>query len=343
MALACNIDKIKLKNRRLIKSSEKKQYFDYVLKTQNISVLNKFKTVTCNRISDLTANDIPQKNETTFILTKKNINSSEILEIINAKHKIINLYLAFSSINKTGINNCNKYHIKKIITNGVNQHDGLIYDEILIKPSHLRYIICECENDNYISCISTANLSISSRNETYTLENSKEYFDFILNIYDTKKIKENFNIKIPKENEKFNYVSINEIDNFDFIRMINSTETIEALSFMQHGGGKKGMVSIEEIIKKANKTTFFISDLTQKMIKSTFEQIVTFQNRYDAEIKIENTHSKNIFIKTNKNYYVIISTANFDSKTKIEHTTILNNKKVYDFFITFANNFFIKY
>ena len=286
-------------------------------------------------------NKLPKKEEGIFIMTSKKTQSYFLIEQINEKHKIKNISASFSSIDDKAINILNKYKVKNLITNGKNktQYEKLKYQNYFNRPSHLRNYFIECENDVFISIITSTNPKVSSNNESYFIFNSKKVFDFYLKLFSNKTQNKKVEIIIPKNNDIVNIISINQFSPVDVLKKISKEEKIIEISFLQHGAGKKSILDLEKLIKNT-KTNFFISSLTEKMIQSTFNQIKLFEKKYDVFVGVFSTHSKIILIETNKNFYSLISTANYNSIKKLENTLILNNKTIYQNILNFGKKYF---
>jgi hypothetical protein len=266
---------------------------------------------------------------------------------INKYSRIIEINACFSSINHVGIKELNRYNVNNILTNGKNplEYKGevLKYKNYSKSPSHLRNFTIKTIDDEYLSVITSANPSVSSRNESYVIINSKAIFDFINNsthYYSEDSYVNNKGSNVINIGNEYHYINLGTKSPFDILRSIHESETVKDISFIQHGGGKKGLIEIDDILEKAENINFFISSLVVAMIKSTYEYIKSIQTKYGAVIKIETTHAKITLVKTDNDYYSIVSTANFNSKTKVEHTIVYTGENDYNYYLNFANKFF---
>lgn len=155
-------------------------YFNYSLLNQNFIITD--------RIANL--NEVPKLNESLKVYTTKNINSIEILEVINKKYKIKNVLASFATINKVAVNEINKYKVSKIYARCNTEGDGfytkLVNDinctEKIKLKSHFKAFLIECDN-YYFTVITSANPSISSRFEIYTIYNSKNIYEMYLDAF----------------------------------------------------------------------------------------------------------------------------------------------------------------
>lgn len=149
-------------------------------------------------------------------------------------------------------------------------------------------------------------------------------------------------LNLPKINYRITDTNIKKSTPFDYIFKILKKENIITLSFIQHAGGGKPYSLLIDFLeqKKIENINFYISNFIPAMLPNTFTEIKKICNRFNGKIKINHTHIKAIMIKTVKNYYVINSSSNLNSNTKIEQTDIFNSKADYEFFINFAENYF---
>lgn len=95
-------------------------------------------------------------------------------------------------------------------------------------------------------------------------------------------------------------------------------------------------LKVFELLKLNKQITLALSNSIKRMVKGTYNYLQ--DNNCFKTIYIR-THSKFCIIHTKENnFYVILSSANSNSDHKIEQTTIINSKKVYDFHKNFINN-----
>lgn len=166
------------------KSQNVKNKHNYKFEKCFLTKANKSDYVIIDRISNLDFQKIPEKNRCLKIMTTKNINSIEILDKINSKFKIKSIIISFAVISPDAVEILNKYKINGLIGRQKNEFDFLSNTEIeeiktdLKKKriSHIKNYIIECENDNFITVITSANPKISSKNEVYIIDNDIEFY-----------------------------------------------------------------------------------------------------------------------------------------------------------------------
>lgn len=121
----------------------------------------------------------------------------------------------------------------------------------------------------------------------------------------------------------------------DYLEEISKLEKLIHVSLVVFSSGEKNMLRFINIATKANKTTIYYSGYLQRMQKPTFNLI----NRLDVyEIRKIESHMKLILIKTENSNYIINSSSNLDSNSKIEMTEITNSIDEYNFWIYFLNS-----
>lgn len=160
-----------------------------------------------------------------------------------------------------------------------------------------------------------------------------------------KKLKSRVNRKtvLPDINKIIIVTSLKDLTSFDYIFNIANNSVIDNLTFIQLAGAAGNYNLLNSLIEK-NKITrvdFFMSDYILKMSKGTLDSVKKIANKTGGSVKIYTTHVKFTLIKSEDNYYVINSTANAASNSKIEFMEIHNNKEYYDYLITFVNKHFV--
>jgi len=287
---------------------------------------------------------IPGKNETAIYNTTNNISSSEIIDKINLKFRIIEITTTFVVIDKKNIELLEKYNFNKIATRlyygKYEKYNELIrklnYNEKLIVNSHVKNFLLKCENEIYLTISTSANPKLSDQFENYIVENSKENYDNLLRYYSFENTK--INLQIPKKNEKYGFFDVRNFTGLNMLNIIAKKEKITDLHLFIYSTGKKNIAEVKKIIEKykIKNITFFLSGFIKRMLTYTLPVYFSISNN----IKFFNHHSKIILIKTNKNYYFINSSENLNSNSKIEHTEIFNNKDYYNFVLSFGNKYF---
>jgi len=143
-----------------------------------------------DRISNLL--ELPKKGECLKVMTTKNILSSEILDVINNKHKIIDIDLTFVVISKTAAKQIKKYKINNLVTRKyfdkyIEKYENIILSlnakNIIRTVSHCKNYLIRCEDGNYITVITSANPKVSSDIENYHIYNSKTQYDNLKRYY----------------------------------------------------------------------------------------------------------------------------------------------------------------
>ncbi len=157
------------------KTERKKVKFIEVTKepTTNYIVVDKLRNII----------ELPKKKQRLNIMTTSNINFVEILPLINSKMKIIKIDLAFVVINDVGIRELSKYKIGTLIgrekfEDKINQINP---EQIKYRYSHTKFFNITTEK-GFITVISSANPSISSKIENYIIDRTKETYCFFNNI-----------------------------------------------------------------------------------------------------------------------------------------------------------------
>ena len=151
-----------------------------------ISKMNtiKSKYLVIDRIKNVDISFLPKNNEALKIYTSKNILSSEILQLIENKYKIITAIASFASINEKSVKIFNKYNFIKIYARcdasekeyrTKRVHDLICTNKPMIK-THIKIFLFECEENTFITIITSSNPSSSASCENYYIYNSKEKY-----------------------------------------------------------------------------------------------------------------------------------------------------------------------
>lgn len=328
------------------KKSNKKDYSSFEQSYANFfkTKVNAIKFSSIDKIRHLS--ELPKLDECHFIMTTSNINSFEILDAINKIHKIKKIYASFNVINNIGIDYIKKYNVECII---MHSHDGKkqfqdlednnkkISNNVKKYIQHTKIILCECENDTYISINSSTNPSISSRNESYIIYNSKEYFDNIKDYFENQELKQKISSLLPSKDEVVSFISKQNKTPFDVIKQIPK-QKIKEFSLLQFTDGLTALNEIELYFNNTNTVmNAFIASRIKQMNRVTFDKIKSMGMNIFAN---NATHCKMFFIDSVENKYIIVSTSNFFQQKKYELTEIFNDVYLYNNIMDFCRTFF---
>jgi hypothetical protein len=162
--------------------------FSYTLEINNVS--HNFYEV--DRIKNVTSDQLPFKNHVSHFQTTRNIRTSELLPLIHKKYGIKSMSIMFNHIDKNGFNDISPYKInmffcKKWDKNNPKEIEILKKikaDKLIFTISHLKNYLIETAKGDKISIITSGNPKISSRYETYSIYNSVEFFNQMINVYE---------------------------------------------------------------------------------------------------------------------------------------------------------------
>ena len=162
--------------------------FSYTLEINNVS--HNFYEV--DRIKNVTSDQLPPPNNVSHFQTTRNIRTSELLPLIHKKYGIKSMSIMFNHIDKNGFNDISPYKInmffcKKWDKNNPKEIEILKKikaDKLIFTISHLKNYLIETAKGDKISIITSGNPKISSRYETYSIYNSVEFFNQMINVYE---------------------------------------------------------------------------------------------------------------------------------------------------------------
>lgn len=147
-------------------------------------------------------------------------------------------------------------------------------------------------------------------------------------------------MNIPEKNKSICFLNKKSITPFDILFFIINNEETKNIYIVQHSCSPTGLTELEKIEKNGIVINFYISDFVKALQKESFQIIKKIAEKYKGYIKIYNHHSKMILIETEKNKYIINSSSNLKSNTKIELTVVDNSDKEFDFTLSFLNKYF---
>ncbi len=147
-------------------------------------------------------------------------------------------------------------------------------------------------------------------------------------------------MNIPEKNKSICFLNKKSITPFDILFFIINKEETKKIYIVQHSCAPTGLTELEKIEKNGIVINFYISDFVKALQKESFQIIKKIAEKYNGCVKIYNHHSKMILIETEKNKYIINSSSNLKSNTKIELTVVDNSDKEFDFTLSFLNKYF---
>lgn len=148
-------------------------------------------------------------------------------------------------------------------------------------------------------------------------------------------------IDLPLQGQKKIFIS-NEIANADIIENALINEGFVDLFMTTYRISKltiKRIESLFEHLRVNKKIKILVSDSMVQLCKPEFEML-TKSPIFNT--KTQSIHAKVIGIRTNSNFYVVLTSENMSSKyNKIETYLILNDKKTFQSLKTFVENHFV--
>lgn len=140
-------------------------------------------------------------------------------------------------------------------------------------------------------------------------------------------IKTTFNkFDIPEKNKQIFLIEDNGVSIFDVLHNINEKEKIKDIHIISFRISKTDLTTLERM-NFDFKIKLLLSDSIPSMVKGTFEYLKENSN-FETEYK--NIHEKSTFVKTDRNYYFITSSGNFNPDGKIEFLQVFNSEEVYN-------------
>ncbi len=112
--------------------------------------------------------------------------------------------------------------------------------------------------------------------------------------------------------------------NVDYLEELIKSEEVVSISAVIYSSGKKMLQKLMDVIPEKLLVNFYISGYLKRMQEETFNFLCSFPN---IKISVINTHCKFLFCRTKNNYYIINSSSNLNSNSKIEIIEINNDKK----------------
>lgn len=147
-------------------------------------------------------------------------------------------------------------------------------------------------------------------------------------------------IHLPTTTEKTTVINLHSVSALEVVEQILQKEIIDKISFIQYGSGKSAYITIRDLleINKILNIEFFMSDFIIKMNQSLNKLIHEINDKYGkTEVKYYTNHVKIVLIKTvTGKHFVINSTSNFGSSSKIEQTEVTQSIEDYNFYRNFA-------
>lgn len=118
----------------------------------------------------------------------------------------------------------------------------------------------------------------------------------------------------------------------DYLSEITKIEKPNQICLVIFSSGEGNIRKFIDIVAGAKNIIVFCSGYIQRMQKPTFNLLHQIKG---ITVRNVDTHMKMILCKTKNNYYVINSTSNLNSNSKIELTEISNCKNEYEFYYNF--------
>jgi len=135
--------------------------------------------------------------------------------------------------------------------------------------------------------------------------------------------------QLPKKNDQIRIITKKLINSFDFILSILDNEDIIELYLTSYRIGKKTVIQLSDLINtnRIKNLTILINDGFPKFAPDVWNNLTVL----NANIKLDNNHTKIFLIKTKDNYYTIEGSGNLSINARIEQYIIDNNKQIYSF------------
>lgn len=137
-------------------------------------------------------------------------------------------------------------------------------------------------------------------------------------------------LELPILNEQIFTIENNGNSIFDYFLNICSKENVTEVFIISYRIAKRDLSFLEEIKERYNhnfKYALLLSDSVPTMVVGTYNYLLNNEN---FSVKYINTHAKLCFVKTDKNYYLISSSGNFNPDGKIEQLQIFNSQEIYE-------------
>lgn len=139
------------------------------------------------------------------------------------------------------------------------------------------------------------------------------------------------NIDLPITNETISYIYNLADPMTQYLIDISSLEKIQELNMCLFNVSQKQLKFFErmqELFLLPLKINIVLSQRIKAMIPGTYNYLKENKNFNIGEA---HSHAKFCTIKTENNYYTIVTSANTNADKKIEQLTIINNEDVYNF------------
>lgn len=298
------------------------------------------KFIDIDRVANLDI--LPKENEMFFVMTRRNINSFEILDVINKQYKIKKVHASFNVFNKRGLELAEPYEFVNVVNS--SKYSGVDEDFCVNKKKysqHTKITLVECEGVNF-TVNSSSNPKTSSRNESYIISRCDKMFENLLDFFEKQIKNENLKSLIPNKNEVINFIS-KKHNVFDFLKEVDEKEKILQIDILQYNYSIDFIKKFEDFLQGKNiKINSFISMAARAMNKGRGDfQLFYNKLKNISKVKDSNTtHCKMFVILTKDNHYITVSTANYFSCNKYEFTQIFNNEQLRKDLLTFLNDFF---
>jgi len=188
------------------------------------------------------------------------------------------------------------------------------------------------------------NLDIIKSKESEIEDGNAEIDDHLLKIYKEKNCETIEKIKgigLPKKNEQLRLITMRSFNSISFIEYVAKQERIKNMTLVIFAINMQAARLILELYDKnyIENIELIISSVRNAGFKIKSKAVDMLSKRRNIKMLFVSSHAKISALETKKgNYYIIEGSGNMSFNARIEQYMIDNDKKVYDFTLSWIKD-----